>query len=305
MNKNFDLTIIGTGPAGMTAGIYSAIYKINSIVLGKKIGGYAADAFKVMNFPGFPNTRGIELVNRMKQQLDDLKVPIKNETITKIDKINNGFSIKTDKETFDTKTIIIATGSDRRKLKIPGEEEFLGKGVAYCATCDAIFFKNKIVTIVGGSDAALSSALYLADITKKVYLIYRKDQPTALPLWIEKVKSNKKIIMIAKTNVTKIIGNNFVEKIELDNPYNNSNTIDTDGVFIEIGTMPLTNLVSDLKVNIDENGFMVVDKTQSTNVEGIFAAGDVTTNSNKFQQIITACAEGAVAANSVSKYLKK
>lgn len=305
MNKIFDLIIIGTGPAGMTAGIYSAIYKIDSILIGKKIGGYATDAFKVMNFPGYPNINGVELINKIKQQIDNLGVPIKNETITKIEKQDEHFIVTTDKGSIKAKSIIIATGSDRRKLKIPGEEEFLGRGVAYCATCDAIFFKDKIVAIIGGSDAALSSALYLADVANKVYLIYRKDQPTALPLWIEKVKNNNKIVMIANTNVTKIIGESFVKKIELDAPYKNNKMIETDGVFIEIGTIPLTNLVKNLNVKTDEKGFIVVDHTQSTNVKGIFAAGDVTTNSNKFQQIITACAEGAISANSVFKYLKK
>lgn len=300
----YDVIIIGTGPAGMSAGIYSGVYKLKSMILGKKIGGYAADAYKIMNYPGFSSIGGIELMNKFKKHLDEFNIPVKTEVITKIDKIKNGFQINTDKTQYSAKTVIIATGSDRRKLHIPGEKELIGRGVSYCATCDAIFFRNKTVIVVGGSDSALSSASYLANIAEKVFLIFRKDNPTALPMWIQKVKENPKIIIVAKTNITKIIGSNLVTSIQLDRPYQKENELKVDGVFIEIGTIPLNNLIKNLKVKIDEKGFIVVDKTQSTNVKGIYAAGDVTVGSNGFEQIITACAEGAISANSVFKYLQ-
>jgi len=300
----YDLIIIGSGPAGISAGIYSAIYKLNALIIGEKSGGYAADAYKIINYPGMSEISGLELMQKFAKHLQKFNVPTKTEVVNKISKLKNGFKIITDKLSYQSKTVILATGSERRRLHIPGENELTGKGVAYCATCDAFFFKDKITAVIGGADSALTSALHLAETAKKVYLIYRKENPTALPAWIEKVKNNPKIELIAKTNIKKIIGENKVEAIELDKSYQNKNILPLDGVFIEIGSVPLTNIVGSLGVNIDNEGFVKVKENQETNISGFFAAGDVTTGSNKLEQIITASAEGAVAANSVFKNIK-
>ena len=305
MNDLYDLIIIGTGPAGLTAGIYSSVYKMKTLIIGEKIGGYAADAFKIINFPGYPEISGIELMNNYKKHIDTFKVPVEVGMVEKIKKQKDYFQIYSGKKTYIAKTVLIASGTERKKLQIPGENEYIGKGVGYCATCDAFFFKGKFVAVVGGSDSALTAALQLTKFAKKVYLIFRKDAPTGLPEWLNEVKNNNKITMIPLANVKKIIGNNKVEKIELDKEYNKSHELAVDGIFIEIGSIPVSGILNDLNVETNEKGFIKVDKTQMTNIKGIYAAGDISTNSNGFEQIITASAEGAVAVNSIFKYLRQ
>jgi thioredoxin reductase (NADPH) len=302
--KMYDVIIIGSGPAGICAGIYSAIYKLNALVIGEKPGGYATDAFQIKNYPGIPDVKGLDLMAKFETHINKLGVKPKTESVERITKDKKSFEVTTDKNKYQSKSIIIATGTERRKLNIPGEKELMGKGVAFCATCDAFFFKDKITAVIGGSDSALTSALQLAEYAKKVYIIFRKDTPTAIPTWIEKVKSNPKIVLVPKANLTKIIGKEKVEQIVLDNKFNNSDTLQVDGVFIEIGTTPLVELLSHLKVELDDKNFIKVNHAQATNIDGVFAAGDATTGSNKFQQIITAASEGAIAANSTFKYIK-
>ena len=300
----YDLIIIGTGPAGYTAGIYSAVYKLNTLVLGYKPGGYAADAFKILNYPGYPEISGIELMNKFKLHMEKLNVPLKNEHVISINHNKNSFIVITENNKYETKSIILASGSERRSLHIPGEKEFIGKGVAFCATCDAIFFKNKTTAVIGGSDSALTAAIQLSEICKHVYLIFRKDNPTGLPKWIEQINKTKNVSIIPKTNVTKIIGHEHVEKIGLDKPFNESSELKVDGVFIEIGAAPLTSLLKNLNVKIDRKGFIEVNNAEETSIKGIFASGDVTNGSNNFEQIVTAASEGAIAANSVFKYIQ-
>jgi len=300
----YDLIIIGLGPAGISAGIYAARYKLNTLIIGSKPGGYATDASEIDNYPGLPGLSGIELMKKFSDHLNKFKLPSKTDLVKNIIKTKNGFDVITEKEKFSTKAVVIACGTARRRLEIPGESEFMGKGVAFCATCDAFFFRDKNVAIIGGADAALTAALELSHFASKVYLIYRKDTPSAVPELIDRVEKNSKIVLIPNTNLTKIIGNKKVEKIILDKAYQGKNELPLEGVFIEIGSIPLTDLIRGIDVKMDQQGFIIVDSTQQTNIEGIFAAGDSTTGSNKFQQIITACAEGAVASNSVFKYIK-
>jgi len=299
-----DLVIIGSGPAGMTAGIYSAIYKLDTLVIGEKPGGYASDAYKILNYPGLPDIGGTDLMQKFRAHLDNFKIKQINDLVTSILLKNNDFEITTKKNKYFSKTIILASGSERKKLHIPGEIEFTGKGVAYCATCDAFFFKDKITAVIGGSDTAITSALQLTDYAKKVYIIFRKDKLSAMPEWIEKASNNKKITFISNTNVKSINGGNSVESIELDKEYDSSKTLKIDGVFIEIGSAPLVTLVKNIGIKVNDKGFVIVEKNQGTNIKGFFAAGDVTTGSNGFEQIITASAEGAIAANSAFKYIQ-
>lgn len=301
----YDLIIVGSGPAGLAAGIYAARFKINTLIIGFKPGGSAADASKIDNYPGLPGLAGSEIMDKFRKHLDIFKIPIKMETAQKITKSKIGFQVITDKNSYKAKSIIIAAGTERKRLSIPGEQEFMGKGVAFCATCDAFFFKNKAVVVVGGGDAAATSAIQLTEFAKIVYLILRGEKLSAAPINIDRVNKNKKIVLIPNNNINKINGTNFVESIVLDKVFDDSNELKTDGVFIEIGTTPLTDLIKELKVEKDDRGYIKVDKTQETNIKGVFAAGDCTTGSNKFQQIITASAEGAIASSCVYRYLRE
>lgn len=301
----YDLIIIGLGPAGLTAGIYAARYKINTLLVGEKPGGQATDAYIIENYPGIPDIPGVELLARFKKHLEKFKLPIKQEIVKGIKKINSAFEVVTEKNKYQTKTVIFASGTERRKLQIPGEKELLGKGVGFCATCDAFFFREKTTAVVGGADSAVTAALQLAEVGKKVYLVFRTDKLTAIPAWVERVKENPKIELIPKSNVLKIKGENKVESIELDKPHQDKKELKVDGVFIEIGAEPISNLIKPLGVKTDQKGYIKVNEAQETNIAGLFAAGDATTGSNKLQQIVTAAAEGAIAASSVFKYLKK
>lgn len=308
----YDTIIIGSGPAGLTASIYASRYKLNSLVVGKLPGGTITYAYKVENYPGVFNISGTELGQKMIEQAKALGGEIVLERVAKIEKGKENFKIVTesDKELL-AKALIVASGTERRKLGIPGEEEYLGKGVSYCSTCDAPFFKEKTVVLIGGSNAACSGATHLASFANKVYLIYRKSTLRAEPIWVEETKKNPKIEVIYETNITKILGakeiggvGDVVGGVELDKQHNGEELLKTDGVFIEIGGAPAVDFVKPLGVEINEEGYIKVNEKMETSVRGIFAAGDVTDKSLILSQAITACAQGAIAAYSAFRYLK-
>jgi thioredoxin reductase (NADPH) len=295
----YDLIIIGAGPAGLTAGIYAARYKINTLILSKFSGGTAATADKVCNFPSYLEIKGIELMQNIISHVKQLNVPIKNEEVISISKKGEKYSIKTKKETYIAKKVIFAMGTKRTKLNVKGEAGFLGKGVSYCSTCDAAFFRDKTVAVVGGSNAALTAALLLTEFGSKVYVIYRKGEFTRPdPAWIELVEKNKKIEVLFNEEVMEIKGDKNVESVKLKSGKN----LDVQGVFVEIGSVAKTEIVDNLGVKKNKKSYILVDRDQKTNVKGFFAAGDVTDNNLK--QIITACGDGATAAFSVYKELK-
>lgn len=309
-NKLYDVLIIGSGPAGLTASIYASRYKLSNLAIGVLSGGTITYAHEVENFPGLPGVSGVELGQRMLEHAKSLGGEFLGEEVVEVAKAQieegEGFKVVTSggKE-FLAKTLIIATGTERRKLGVPGEEEFLGKGVSYCVTCDANFYKDKVVVLVGGSNAACSGAVHLARICRKVYLIYRRSTLRAEPVWVEEVKRNPKIEVIYETNVVKIEGDLKVRKVVLDKPYQGRGELEIDGVFVEIGGVPASELAKKLGVELDGEGYIKVNESTQTNVPGVFAAGDVTDKSKVLAQVITACAHGAVAANSVFEYLKK
>ncbi|MEJ2267864.1 MAG: FAD-dependent oxidoreductase [Nanoarchaeota archaeon] len=297
--KKYDLIIIGAGPAGLTAGIYAGRYLLKTLILGKLPGGTITEAHKVCNFPSQKEVTGIKLAMKIIEQAKSLDVEIKQENVKEIKKENKFFKIKTNKESYSAKKIILSSGRKKEKLNIPGEEEFLGKGVSYCATCDAAFYKNKIVSVVGGSNAALTASLLLSEYAKKVYIIYRKDKffrPEAS--WVKQVEKNKKIKKIFNTNIIKISGKEKVEKIELDS----GEEIKVDGVFIEIGSTPHKDIPKQLGLKTEKD-YIIVNKKQETNIKGVYASGDIT--NNPLKQVITACAEGAIASNSAYQDIKK
>lgn len=301
-NKTHDLIILGTGPAGLTAALYAARYKIDFIIIGRALGGYMTEAHEVENFPGTGKISGPELSEKMVAQLKDLGHEPIMDDIQAVKKENGTIHLYGATEEYKTDHLILALGTERKQLNIPGEKEFLGKGVSYCATCDGFFFKDKTVAVVGGGDSALSAALCLADIAKKVLVIARKDELAGDPSWQEKIEDHKNIKTILGTNVLEIQGSEKVEKIILDN---GPGEIKLDGVFIEIGQTPSGALLEKMSIARDKSSYIKVDSRQKTSVPGVWAAGDATTGSNKLKQIVTACAEGAVATADVFQEIKK
>jgi thioredoxin reductase (NADPH) len=302
----YDLAIIGTGPSGLSASVYASRYQMSHLLFGSQLGGAMSWAASVENYPGFEKISGFELAQKMIDQVKKLGVEIKNTGIMEIKKKEANFELKTENnELFEAKTLVVATGTQRRKLNIPGETEYLGKGVSYCSTCDGAFFKDKTVMVVGGSNAAAMSALHLAQIAQKVYLAYRKKPLRADPIWVQRVEKEAKIEILYETNVLEILGDGQkVNALKLDKTYQESDQLKADGIFIEIGGLPGVDLVKNLGVELDEKGYIKVKPDMSTNVTGIFASGDVANSTGEFQQIVTAVSEGAIAANAAYKLLK-
>jgi len=297
----YDVIIIGGGPAGLTAAIYASRYKLKTLVLSKTIGGTAATAHKICNFPSYKEIKGFEIMKNFEEHVKDLGTEIIYNEVIEIKNLKKEFMIKTKKQEYFAKKIIFATGTTHLNLDIPGERKFLGKGVSYCATCDATFFKDKKVCIIGGGDAALTAALLLAEFSPEVYIIYRRGEfLKAEPSWVELIEKNKKIKPIFNEEITEIIGKENVEKVKLKN---SKKEIEVQGVFIEVGSKPETRLLDLLKLEKNPTGYIIVDKSQKTNIQGIYAVGDVT--NNQLKQIITSSAEGAIAAFNCYKEIKK
>ena len=298
-----DLIIIGAGPAGLNAALYAARYNLKTKIIAKNSGGQIGEAFLVDNWLGQKGMTGASLANSWLDQIKEKGVEIINDEVASFKKENNGFNIQTlSKNQIQSKAILLAIGLSRRKLKIPGEEELFGKGVAYCATCDAPMYKDKTVVIVGGGNAGAGSALLLAKFAKKIYLMTDELFLRADPSWIAKIEKNKKIVVLLGNVLKEIRGKNFVEEVVLEKPFQNSNKIKTDGVFIEIGFAPNSHWLKTNGIKTDEKGFIKVDDKIQTNIKGVWAAGDCT-NKSQLKQAIVAAAQGAEAAYYIYEYL--
>lgn len=304
--KIYDLIIIGTGPAGYTASIYASRYKVEHLLIGEAPGGLMSSSHKICNYPSEIEISGMDLLTKMESSVKALGVtPMMNKVVDLVKKDNLFEVTLSGSKKYLAKNLLMAIGTMRRKLNIPGEKELLGKGVSYCATCDAMFFRNKKVVVVGGGDAATTASLYLANIAEKVYQIYRGDSLKGEVAWIDQAKNNPKINIIYDTNVLELKGEGRLQKVVLDKPVEGSNELEANGLFVEIGSVPDEMLMGKLGVIVDKSGYITVDGAQKTNTENVWAAGDITTNSNRFKQIITACGEGAVAAESIFEYLQR
>jgi thioredoxin reductase (NADPH) len=253
-------------------------------------------SYDIDNYPGYVHATGSELTKNMLDQLKAIDHELIRDSIKKIEKNNDTFVISGQQEEYQAKNILLAIGSEKNKLNVPGESELIGRGVSYCSTCDGFFFKNKTVAVIGGGDAAVEASVFLSEIAEKVYIIIRRDQFRADPDWQERLMRAKNVDIITKANVQEIIGKEKVEIIKLDK---DNQEIEVDGVFIEIGETPSSVLFDDLKLKRDKDGYVIVDEKMKTSAEGVWAAGDSTTASNKFRQIVTACAEGAIAASTI------
>lgn len=305
LNKIYDIAIVGSGPAGFAASIYASRYKLSNIVFGKLLGGTISEAHKVCNYPGVSDISGYDLGVKFYEQAKDLGGEYLPEHVIDIQKLDDKFKLITDKQKeYFAKTVILGIGTNRNKLNLENEDKFLGKGISYCATCDAMFFKDKVVTVVGGSNAATMAASMLSDIAKKVYLIYRGTELKGEPMWIEQVEAKENIEIIYTTVLIGLEGEEKLERIKLSRPYNGSEYLDTDGVFVEIGSVPNVDLANKLGLELDDKKYIKVNEDQSTSLEGVWAAGDCTSASNRFRQVITAASEGSIAANAIFGYLK-
>ena len=301
---DYELAIIGAGPAGYSAAIYAVRAGIKTVLLEKGFGGgLAALSPNIENYAGFESIPGMDLTEKMKAHASKYTNIHFNEEVKKIKKNKDIFSIETTKDTYSVKAIILCLGTDYRKLNAPGEKELTGKGVSYCATCDGFFFKDKKVAVVGGGNSALIEAIYLKQIgCKEVNLIHRRDQLRAEKAY-EDEAIEKGVKIIYNTQVESIHGDQKVDYLELhDVNSGKKSKLPVDGIFISIGEVPQNSLAKELGVRLDERGFVIVDRQQKTNVKGVFAAGDIT---GGLRQIITACAEGAVAALSSTEAIGK
>jgi len=299
--EHYDIIIVGSGPAGLSAAIYSARFGLKTLVLGETL-GLASEATIIENYPGFKKISGFELMEKIREQAEEAGATIKTpETVTELDLKNKVKKVKTTNKTYTCEAIIIATGCTHQKLNIPGEEEFRGKGVSYCATCDGPLFKDKKVAVVGGGNSAIAAALYLKDLASKVSLIHRREDFRADQILKKRVLDSN-IELILNSEVKSIEGKDFVEKIlVVNNKTGEKRLVEVDGVFIYVGEKPQSELAKKAGVLVDKEGFIVVNRKQETNLEAVYAAGDVTGN---VRQIGTAVGEGITAAVNAYLYLK-
>ncbi len=303
-----DLIIIGAGPAGLAASIYASRFNLNHLVIGLQFGGTIVLAHKVDNYPGLPGLTGQQLAKKFLDHAEKLGGKIIAQEVMEIAKQNHTFSVITTKgEKYESKALIVATGTERKKLDIPGEKELIGKGVSYCSTCDAPFYKDKTVVVVGGANAACSGAIHLAEFASKIYLVYRKSDLRAEPFWVKEVKKNPRIEVIYKQNLTKIldVDQGKVTAVELDQKYEGKKSLECQGVFIEIGGVPLTGLVREIGVEIESDGHIKTNREMETNIKGVYCVGDINSTFREFKQVVSAVAEGAIAAQGVYQSLNK
>ncbi len=297
-DKVWDLIVLGGGPTAIGCAIYAARFALDVLIIGKTFGGLIATTHLVENYPAITTISGQGLMDMFRDHMDSLEIPYISDEIKNIEKENHHFLLHSYFQKFKAASVVIATGSERRKLGIPGEEEFTGRGVSYCATCDGPFYKDKVVCVIGGSDSAAKEALFLAQNCAKVYIIYRRDEIRAEPINKKRVLENEKIKMIYKTNIVEIKGDQQVKAVIFDN----GKEFEVDGVFIEIGSIPNTDLAKKIGVNLNEKGEIIINRKSETNIPGIYAAGDVA--DAPFKQAITGVAEGVIAAYSAFEYLK-
>lgn len=302
MEKIYDLIIVGSGPAGMTAAIYAARNNLDvMIVEGLAPGGQMINTNSIENYPGFSNIDGASLAYSMHEQVVKLNVEYQFGMVTKIIK-NDNFVITINNQDYFSKTVIIATGAKNRKLHVPGEEALIGRGVSFCAICDGHFYKGKKVAVVGGGNASLEESLYLATVASDVYLIHRRNEFRAEESIVERVKNTGNIHLVLNSQVIKFNGQNKLESLDIINNETKSVTnLEVEGCFEFVGMLPSSELVKEFNC-VDEAGYILVDENFETQVKGLYACGDVV--KKKIRQIVTACNDGAIASMHITKVIK-
>ncbi|ROR21915.1 thioredoxin reductase (NADPH) [Mobilisporobacter senegalensis] len=306
MEKIYDLIIVGSGPAGLAAGIYASRADLNFIIIEKNpiSGGQIINTYEVDNYPGVPGISGFELADRFRKHCDNQGVNFVTGDVQSFDVEGAVKTITLDNgDTYKSKTIIVSTGAVYKKLGAEGEEKFSGMGVSYCATCDGAFFRNKDVAVVGGGDVAVEDAIFLARLCHKVYVIHRRDEFRAAKSLQLKLKSMENVEIIWDSVVEEIRGTEAVESITIRNlKTEEKRALNIEGAFIAIGNMPSSDVYKEF-VATDSSGYIIAGEDCETNVKGVFAAGDIRTKG--LRQIITAAADGANAITAVEKYLNE
>ncbi|MCC7304012.1 FAD-dependent oxidoreductase [bacterium] len=305
MNGTYDLVIVGMGFAGYSGAIYAARYGLKAVIVGEVFGGQTAEAHIVGNYPGFEEITGLELMQRVQNQTVKLGVTELYERVEGISKNSDQLFTVTlrNGETIKTRAILLTIGVTRKKLGVPGENEFYGKGVTYCATCDGYFYKGKDVAVIGGGDSAVTGALYLADICPTIHLLVRSDKFKAEQYWVDKVKAKPNIKIHFDTVVNSFEGVDTLEKLVVTST--EFSELPVQGAFIEIGHEPNKLFTDAIGVKTNQEGFIIVNEKQETSISGIYAAGDSTTASNKFAQLLTAGSEAIIAVEAITKELSR
>ncbi|MFH1391270.1 MAG: FAD-dependent oxidoreductase [Candidatus Diapherotrites archaeon] len=295
--EKYDFIIVGAGSAGLPAAVYAARFKLKTLVIGAVVGGTIINTHVVENWPGIIEVSGWDLMEKLKEHVKANDVEIVNDKVIDVKKENNFFIVKTNEKEFKAKTILIATGTERKKLNVKGEKEFTNKGVSYCAVCDGALFKDKIVSVIGGSDSAAKEALFLSEHAKKVYIIYRGTKIKAEPINAERVEKNSKIEILYEKNISEIFGEQLVTGIK----FKEGGELKLSAVFVEVGAIPNSELAEKLGVKLTDKKEIIIDAESKTNVPGVFAAGDV--GNKHFKQAITGASEGVIAAFSAYEYI--
>lgn len=300
----YDLIIVGSGVAGLSAGIYAGRYKMKVLVVAGEFGGESATGGTFYNYPGTGPIDGYELIKKMKEQAVDVGVEFVDGKVSDITRDGHCFTAVVSngskpEQKYSSRTIVLANGAERRRLGLPNEKEFSSKGVHYCVTCDGPVYVGRTIAMVGGGDVAIKGVNLAAQYAKKIYVIVRSGELRAEPINYDEMKRlGDKVEVLFNTEVNELVGKGKLEKVLLSKPYNNSSELMIDGLFIEIGTLPNTTLAKALGVITDERGYIVVDNGMKTNIDGVFAAGDNVNFFGGFKQAITAAAMGSVAATS-------
>jgi len=298
-----DLIIIGSGPAGLTAAIYATRAKLDTLVIEQNFmsGGQIINTYEVDNYPALPGISGMDLGIKMREHAEKLGAAFVTETVTSLALGGNIKAVITDKNTYEAKTVILAMGANHRKLGVRGEEELIGRGVSYCATCDGAFYKGSDVAVIGGGDVAVEDAIFLARICRKVYVIHRRDELRAAKVLQDHLLSLDNVEMVWDSTVEALEGENQVGAVRVRNVKTDEiRCLHVDGVFIAVGIEPNSELVKD-QVELSRSGYILAGETCETTVGGVCAVGDIRTKA--LRQVITACADGANAVSSVQNYL--
>ena len=304
--KRYDVLIAGQGAAAYSAALYAARYQIETAILGAEFGGETAIGGLIENYPGAPQIDGFDLMLKMKEQVDSLKVPVIPEDVVEIRRAEDCWEARAGEEWYQGTAILLAVGRTRRTLGIAGERELMGKGVSYCSTCDAPLYRGRRVVVVGGGDSAVKGALLLAKYASQVHIVYRRDRfSRPEPIAVERLEKSSNIQSVFNARVVELKGEQALVGVVLDQEVDGSRELAVDGIFVEIGADPNNALARSQGAALNEQGELVVDKAMRTSVEGLFAAGDVTDASGELKQTITAAAQGAIAATSAYEYLSR
>jgi len=300
----YDVLIIGQGAAGFSAALYAARYQMKSVIFGEKFGGETAIGGMIENYPGYSAIDGFELMVKMKEQVEKYNVDVVDEGVEVLSRGEDCFEVRTEETVYQSNAVILAVGRERRKLGVPMEEEWTGKGVSYCSVCDAPLYRDQVAAVVGGGNAAVEGAILLAKYATKVYLIYRGEsffRPE--PINIQRLGEMSNVETLFSTRVSELKGQDGLEGVVLNTRHDGAVELALDGLFIEIGADPRTTLAQGLEVELNGQGEVMVDKMMRTNVRGVFAGGDLTDASGSLKQTITAAAQGALAATSAYEFV--